>query len=82
MSKSSGRTVNDATELPGALKLPVPEDIKKEYNIMIRGILIFLSGAMFGGMIGFLTFCLVAGIQLKNDKKCKKRSNKEEQADA
>lgn len=49
---------------------------------MIRGILIFLSGAMFGGMIGFLTFCLVAGIQLKNDKKCKKRSDKEEQADA
>lgn len=38
----------------------------------MREILIFLGGAMFGGFVAFLTFCMLAGIRMKNETKNKK----------
>ncbi len=47
----------------------------------MREILIFLGGAMFGGFVAFLTFCMLAGIRLKGDEKYKKKNDKEGQRD-
>ena len=38
----------------------------------MREILIFLGGAMFGGFVAFLTFCMLAGIRMKSDTKKKR----------
>lgn len=38
----------------------------------MREILIFLGGAMFGGFVAFLTFCMLAGIRIKTETKNKK----------
>ena len=35
-------------------------------------ILIFLGGAMFGGFVAFLTFCMLAGIRMKSETKKKR----------
>ncbi len=38
----------------------------------MREILIFLGGAMFGGFVAFLTFCMLAGIRMKSETKNEK----------
>lgn len=38
----------------------------------MRKILIFLGGAMFGGFVAFLTFCMLASIRMKGETKNKK----------
>lgn len=45
----------------------------------MKGILIFLGGAVFGGTVAFMTFCLLAGIRLRND--MRKTADKEEKPD-
>ena len=38
----------------------------------MREILIFLGGAMLGGFVAFLTFCMLTGIHMKSEIKNKK----------
>ena len=47
----------------------------------MKEILIFLGGAMFGGTVAFLTFCMLAGIRLKDDERYRKKNDKEGQRD-
>lgn len=47
----------------------------------MREILIFLGGAMFGGFVAFLTFCMLAGIRLKDEERYRKKNDKEGQRD-
>ena len=41
----------------------------------MKEILLFLSGAMFGGLVAFSTLCLFAGIRSKDDEKYGEKSN-------
>lgn len=45
----------------------------------MKDILIFLGGAIFGGTVAFITFCLLAGIRLRKD--MRNTTNKEEKPD-
>lgn len=45
----------------------------------MKDILIFLGGAIFGGAVAFITFCLLAGIRLRKD--MRNTTNKEEKSD-
>lgn len=47
----------------------------------MREILIFLGGAMCGSTVAFLTFCLLAGIRLKDDERYRKKNSREGQRD-
>ena len=47
----------------------------------MREILIFLGGAMFGSLVAFLTFCMLAGIRLKDNERYRKKNDKEGQRD-
>lgn len=46
----------------------------------MKEILIFLGGAMFGGFVAFLTFCMLSGIRMKSDTKNKKRYGERDKA--
>ncbi len=38
----------------------------------MKEILIFIGGAMFGGFVAFLTFCMLASIRMKSETKKKR----------
>lgn len=42
----------------------------------MKEIFVFLGGAMFGGTVAFLSFCLFCGIRLRNEENSKNSINK------
>ena len=49
-----------------------PDALVRGAETKMKEILIFLGGAMFGGFVAFLTFCMLAGIRMKSETKNKK----------
>ena len=49
-----------------------PDALVKGAETKMKEILIFLGGAMFGGLVAFLTFCMLAGIRMKSETKKKR----------